>query len=110
MASLTALEGSRVSMVCFVADYVEIDFDGPVLRAVAPPTIVLRGGAPVTFPEAGSRDALCRIIGDDLEAVEARPEQLLLSFRAGARLEIPIGQEPESVHYVPHPGGPIKVW
>jgi hypothetical protein len=54
------LVGCEVSGVSFVRDYVEVLFDGPVLRSLASPMV--REGERVTrFPEEGSRRA------DDLE-------------------------------------------
>jgi hypothetical protein len=62
MRSFEDLAGSELSGVCFVRDYVEFRFDGPVLRSLASPVAVVDG---VRFesPDAGSTDALRQLIG-----------------------------------------------
>lgn len=51
------LRGLALAGVAFVRDYVELLFDGPILRCYAPP-VVVADSATVRFPGAGSRDAL----------------------------------------------------
>ena len=60
--SAESLVGEEFNAVAFVMDYVEFDFNGPILRALSPPRLEHEGGI-FTFPEPGSRDALCSLIG-----------------------------------------------
>lgn len=57
IAELADLVGEEISAVCFVRDYVEVRFDGPILRALSHPVVVAADSV-ARFPEPGSRDAL----------------------------------------------------
>ena len=59
---LQFLLGEPLSAVSFVMDYVELHFNGSYLRCLVPP-VVEQGGRVARFPEPGSRDALCALIG-----------------------------------------------
>jgi hypothetical protein len=100
--SLDDLKGAEVASIAFVRDYVEVNFDGPILRSIASPTIEVAGKR-LTFPEEGSRDALCGLIGQTVVVVEERSDAILVAFGA-AQLRIPradpsIGAE--VAHFVP---------
>jgi hypothetical protein len=68
--ALSILVGGHVDTVSFVMDYVEFRIGYSILRAHAHPRVELRDGTTAQFPEAGWRDALCRLI--DSEVVSAR--------------------------------------
>jgi hypothetical protein len=51
-------------------DYVEFRIDYNILRALNPPRVELHDGTAASFPEPGSRDALCQLI--DTEVAQAR--------------------------------------
>jgi hypothetical protein len=111
---LRDLVGEEVSAVCFVRDYVEFHFDGPVLRSLANP-IVVDHGVRHLFPEPGSRDALCRLIGSTVRAIEVEEERALtLTTVDGRAIWIPLDAKrrigPEAMHFVPDWNGPIQVW
>jgi hypothetical protein len=67
---LGRLIGGHLDTVSFVMDYVEFRIDYNVLRALNPPRIELHDGTTASFPEQGSRDALCQLI--DTEVADAR--------------------------------------
>jgi len=46
-AGLEDLVGEEVGSVGFIRDYVEINFDGPILRSLSAPTVTV-GSAPRT--------------------------------------------------------------
>jgi hypothetical protein len=85
---LGALTDEEVSGIAFVRDYVEVHFDGPILRAFAPPTVTA-AGVQSEFPAAGSRDALCQLIGEVVQDALDEDTQITLRFRDGSVLEIP---------------------
>jgi hypothetical protein len=101
---LSDLTGEELAGVCFVRDYVELHFDGPILRALAPP-IVSVGLATASFPEAGSRDLLCSLIGAVVAVAEESASSIRLEFHPGqGEVEIPLstgGRQPEAAHLVP---------
>jgi hypothetical protein len=70
-ARIENLVAEQLNAVSFVMDYVEFHFNGPVLRALSSPVLDYHGRR-VRFPEPGSRDALCSLIGTEVAAVEVR--------------------------------------
>lgn len=101
----TGLVGEELNTVAFVMDYVEFHFNGPVLRALTNP-IVQAGGSQTQFPEAGSRDALCSLIGLEVVAVQIREDDRIeLVMNGGRVLTIPLEPESrvgsEALHFVP---------
>lgn len=103
IADLADLAGSELSGVCFVRDYVELHFDGPVLRCLAPP-VVVQGGGRLAFPDAGSGDALRGLIGRVVERASDEADRLVVQLAGHAVVEIPKasrGAGPEIAHFVP---------
>jgi len=101
----TALVGEQLNTVAFVMDYVEFKFNGPVLRALTHPIIEV-GGVRLRFPEPGSRDALCSLIGSEVASVEiADDDRIELRLASDRTLTIPLDRESrmglEAAHYVP---------
>jgi hypothetical protein len=84
-AEFACLAGCELSAVCFVRSYVELHFDGPVLRLLAPPVISTQEQS-FEFPVEGSRDVLCALIGQTVNKAEDTPDRLALTFfRARSR-------------------------
>lgn len=113
MHVLEALDGEVVSGVCFVTDYVEIHFNGAILRCIAHP-LLGDGDNWLRFPSAGSRDALCSLIGDVVSTTEESHEAL--SVRFVSRRELKVSLDPADIrggewaHFVPSDGRPMVVW
>ncbi len=110
---LQCLVGEPLNAVSFVMDYVELHFNGSYLRCLTPPT-VMRGGAAVTFPHAGSRDALCGLIGhgvSDIRAVDGG--ELLVVFSCGAVVTASLshdGSSAEVLHFHDQVTGRTEFW
>jgi len=103
----TCLVGEQLNAVAFVMNYVEFTFNGPVLRALTDP-IIEGDGLRHQFPEPGSRDALCSLIGSEVAAVLIKGEdRIQLKFSGERVLTIPLdpdsrlGRGVEAAHYVP---------
>lgn len=84
----TDLAGLELGSICFVRDYVEFHFDGPILRSLAEPKLQA-GDVRIAFPDRGSRDALCELIGQVVDDANDLPDRLSLRFRNGAVIDIP---------------------
>jgi hypothetical protein len=102
---LLGLVGEELSAVAFVRDYVEFIFDGPVLRALTNP-VFEADGLRVQFPDPGSRDALCSLIGAMVRELTIRyDDRIELRIDGGHTLTIPLDAAsrlgPEAAHYVP---------
>lgn len=111
---LSRLVGESLSAVSFVRDYVEFHFDGPVLRALTHP-VARAGKLQWRFPEPGSRDGLCQLIGSIVEAIRLEENTgIEIVFLTGESLTIPFGVSAEaggeSVHFISAPGQPMSVW
>lgn len=114
---LQDVSGLELSAVCFVRNFVEFHFDGPVLRSLASPTVE-RGGQSVRYPDAGSRDALCELIGLPAQAVADGSEEITIEFPGPRAVRIPKRDPdagPEIAHLVPmingkREAGAMVVW
>ena len=105
------LVGEEVSSICFVRDYVEIHFDGPILRCFAGPICSMRG-VTLEFPQPGSRDTLCMFIGREVTSAIDQVDDLTLSFADSDQLAVPKRSRaagPEIAHLVPCLDGKIAV-
>ncbi|SEG69686.1 hypothetical protein SAMN05421819_4371 [Bryocella elongata] len=81
---ISTIEGEELGSVTFVQDYVQLDFNGPVLTLYIWPEVfipvgVSMGEGSYAFGEPGYRDALCFVIGEPVETT---------SFEEGSALEI----------------------
>ena len=111
---LNQLLGGEVSAICFVRDYTEIHFDGPILRALVEPRCVV-GSETYTSFQAGLRDALCTFIGQKVESVDVDPLQYIrCTFGTTDLIELSLARtDPysgESAHFVPGENLPIEVF
>jgi hypothetical protein len=112
--TVESLVGEELSTVSFVRDYVEFHFDGPVLRAIANPRVE-DGSRVAVFPGAGSRDALCALIGRIVRAVDACDGvHIRLVFRDGPTLTVPLDvaslRAGEGAHFQSTRTSPVQVW
>ena len=112
--SIESLVGEQLSAVSFVQVYVELHFDGPVIRALTNPIIDTPAGR-CRFPGAGSRDALCSLIARRVERVEHRDDvHLQLDFGGGHTLTVPLDPASylsvEAMHFQSSPTAPVQVW
>jgi len=111
---LSDLVGEQFSAVCFVRDYVEFHFDGPILRSLSNPRVSIQG-TQYHFPEAGSRDALCRLIGSTVRELKLEEHQVLrVTTTENDEIVISLDPKdlhwPEAMHFLPQLNGPIQVW
>ena len=98
------LTGLEVSAISLVRDYVEVHFDGPVLRALSDPYGRWED-VQWHFPEPGAIDVMRLYIGSTVAAVEERPELWLkLTTSRGSDFVIPLDADsrtgPEAAHLV----------
>ncbi|MEU6213427.1 hypothetical protein ABZ891_26435 [Streptomyces sp. NPDC047023] len=100
---LQQLMGLEVSAVSFVRDFVELHFDGPILRALSDPSGVY-GGTAWQFPVPGSLDLMRCYIGETVDGCEEDPERLLALHFGEHRFVIPLDDGsslgPESAHVI----------
>src|SRR5262245_57755285 len=85
------LIGKKVTAVAFVHDCVEFHFDGLVLRSLVDPSVAV-GEAVYRFPQPGSRDALCMVIGSTVQSLEVVDGQLEFTTSTGCRVRGPMAR------------------
>ncbi len=110
--SINSLIGKELVTVCFVLDYVEFHFDGPILRAINDP-VITTSNETMAFPSPGSRDMLCALIGKKVMALHIEEGvQAVFKFSSGAKLTIslvPHINAGEAMHF--HlPNSPTQFW
>ena len=114
-AGLARLKGEQLSAVSFVMDYVELHFDGPVVRAISHPIVTGPDGT-VVFPQEGSRDALCELIGHEVRRVELQDgTELRLAFHGDVAIVVPLdaarSRFQETMHFQKERfHSPVDVW
>lgn len=99
------LVGREISAICFVRDYVEVHFDGPILRCLTDPS-GRWGEWGWRFPEGDSMQAMRLYIGLEVTGVELREEEwIALDTTGGHRFIVPLDDESrvgaEAAHLVP---------
>ena len=87
---LPGLPGAELSAVVFVRDYIQLQFDGPLLTAITLPTVVL-GSVVWRSGEAGYRDPLCAQIGKTVRtavATEAKAIEIVFADDSSIRISL----------------------
>jgi hypothetical protein len=100
--TLPSLEGRKLRSIRFFSDAIELDFSGVIVTTTDNPVIV-SGLQRARYPDPGSRDALCILIGAPVEAMRAATgERIEIRFSGDRQL---IVQHPQSRHVtiVNHP-------
>jgi len=86
---LPDVSGRSITAVKFLANEVVLEIGATRIELRGNPLIVC-GSQRTRYPEIGSRDALCNLIGDRIESVRAAsPERIEVHFVSGCELIIP---------------------
>ena len=112
-ALIGRIVGEQLSSVAFVQDYVELHFDGPVIRAFSAPIVSDETGT-IRFPGAGSRDKLCSLIGRTVSSFELLADVELRLSLGTAELIVPLDAArtvgPEAMHFQDSVTAPVQIW
>ena len=100
---VSALEGQELTAVEFVADYVRLRFDGPLLTLYAWPHVLLSDFS-IAFGEPEYRNALCAQIGEMVSTAKLEElDSLTVEFESGTVIALSLRDEdldgPESGSY-----------
>ncbi len=85
--ALGTLVGHALSSVEFVADYVQLWFDGPCLTAYTQPVVTWESEG-ISSGQSGYRDILCAQIGCRVERTEVDKQRVSIIFESGAVVSI----------------------
>ena len=81
------IDGRQLSSVLFDLKSIKLDFAGVRIEVSGNPQM-LCGGQRFRYPDSGSRDALCSLIGDRVLAVGSAADRFEIRFISGADLMI----------------------
>ncbi len=100
---VSALEGQELSTVEFVADYLRLRFDGPMLTFYAWPHVLLSDFS-IAFGEPEYRNALCAQIGEMVSTAKLEElDSVTVEFESGTVIALSLREEdldgPESGNY-----------
>ena len=100
---VSALEGQELSAVEFVADYLRLRFDGPMLTLYAWPHVLLADFS-IAFGEPEYRNALCAQLGEMVATAKLEElDSLTIEFESGTVIALSLREEdldgPESGSY-----------
>lgn len=84
---LPPIDGRPLSSVLFDLKSIKLDFAGVQIEVSGNPQL-LCGGQRFRYPDSGSRDALCSLIGDRVLAVRSAADRFEIRFISGADLMI----------------------
>ena len=95
--TLPNIVGRRVASVRFTATNVVVDFGG-LSMDVSGPIAIAAGGVRYSYPEAGSRDVLCAMIGSRVSRVRSSAGgRVEIILDNGSTLSLPSGAVGETV-------------
>ena len=90
---ISAIEGEELEAVEFVQDYLQLRFEGPLLTFYEWPSVLLEEFS-VSFGDPGYRDALCALIGEEVEqALLEEGSSLTLKLANGAVVALSLREE-----------------
>ncbi len=102
-------QGEQISGVSFVQDYIEVDFDGPILRLLGK-VAVIRQSVTTADGEQGFERALRECVGKDVERIqEATGGLFQVRLFAGDVIQSR-SEGRENVHFIPKAGAGPLVW
>ena len=108
---LASIVGDELSAVCFVRDYVELHFDGPVLRLLGEISIRQNGNTRYGNDEQ-FKNWMCRNIGRKLSKVDITDANIIsLKFHGNDVIKVTGDQSgDEFAHYVSFPERRMQIW
>ncbi len=90
---VSSLEGQELTAVEFVADYVRLRFDGPMLTLYAWPHVLLADFS-IAFGEPEYRNALCAQIGEMVATAKLEEmDSLTVEFESGTVIALSLREE-----------------
>jgi len=110
---LEELIGKELAGVGFIRDYVEIYFDGPILRYYVFP-VLHTSEEIINTEKINWRDSLCSLIGDVVSDIVCEEDiHVEVIFKSGKKLVVDMTENPpwgEMMHFVPYLNGPVSIW
>ena len=90
---VSAIEGQELSAVEFVADYLRLRFDGPLLTLYVWPHVLLEDFS-IAFGQPEYRNALCAQIGEMVAKAKVEElDSLTIEFESGTVIALSLREE-----------------
>lgn len=112
--NIFSIKGYTLTAVCYIWDYVEFRFDDDMILRVLVDFTVVREGQRFSSQLAGSKDAVCGLIGKDVSKIKIGEEDVSVCFSDNSCLIISLNEyDPmsgETMHFVFTPDSVHDVW
>ena len=111
MDDFQRLVGEQLSAVCFVQDYLQLEFDGYKLTTYTTPLVETRPNEWRTYKHEQYKNELCRFIACRVEQVHSEPGRILLAFQGRSeRISLPLHQGRDNIYYTDFEERWFVVW
>lgn len=102
--TLSDVVGLELAGVCFVRDFVELLFDGPVVRILSNYNIESR-------KDEDQRLQFIKLIGTKIVEMKESDSGVTFSFSEGENLSVTIDEsQGECMHYISYPDKKMQIW
>jgi hypothetical protein len=100
MNDFQRLVGEHLSAVCFVQDYLQLEFDGYKLTTYTTPLVETLHREWLAYEHDQYKNVLCRLIARQVEQVVSEPGRVLISFQnCPERLSLLLHQGRDNIYY-----------
>lgn len=103
--SIEELVGEEISGIGFIRDYLEIYFDGPVLKFLEHPEII-ENETQLKFPNKSARKILYTLIGLKIFDIKIDDKSVVITTSGGHVIRVVLRnrsiRSPESLQFVPY--------
>ncbi|TDN39169.1 hypothetical protein E4631_23885 [Hymenobacter sp. UV11] len=100
MDDFQRLVGEQLSAVCFVQDYLQLEFDGYKLTTYTTPLVETLPNTWLAYEHDQYKNALCRLIARQVEQVASEPGCVLISFQdCTERISLPLHEDRDNIYY-----------
>lgn len=94
------LLGEQLSAVCFVQDYLQLEFDGYKLTTYTTPVVEIVPNEWIAYEHDQYKNRLCQFITKRVESLVCEPERIGITFRdCRERIALPLYQGRDNVYY-----------
>jgi hypothetical protein len=100
MDNFQRLIGEQLSAVCFVQDYLQLEFDGYKLTTYTTPLVETLPNKWLAYENDQYKNVLCRLIARQVEQIVSEPSRILISFQdCTERISLPLHEGQDNIYY-----------
>lgn len=111
-SDLLSLLNGELSAVCFVRDYVELHFDGPIVRLMGQIALEANGARLKFGADENFHSVLCSVISSELVDIhDSKETGLRFEFTGGVAVGVKSDKAgAEYAHFISYPENRMFVW